>query len=1006
MNIFSNPTPDGRVKWFKVGSATVHKPRRPRVYFDQITAGYALYPLLILFGLNAVDELDRTVFGVLGPEIRDAFGLSNQGYLSLIALTLIGGLLLEVPLAYYADRLPRARIAVAGAAVWAVFGLFTGLSTTILLLVIARSGAGMGRAVVTPTHNSLLSDYYPIEVRADVFGFHRMANALGAFIGPLVGGILAQAFGWRTPFFVFFFPTVVFVILGLRLREPGRGHFEREAGGAEAAVVQTDDAPPSWAESVRILWQVRTLRRIWYSLPFLAASVIGLASLTGLYYEQIFNLSESQRGFVAAIAEPAQVVGIALGIPLASRLMLKDPGLGLKLLSFVAVGIAGAWISFALAPVLWVAVASNIAISGLSALLAPGIFASLSLAIPPKVRSLGFSMASLFILPGLIVLYIVGGIADRYGIRQGLLIMVPVFMIGALILSSASLFVKSDINKVWTSTAAQAEVRYQRARGEVKLLLVRNLDVSYDNVQVLFGVNFEIDEGEIVALLGTNGAGKSTLLKTIAGLVPADAGAIVFDGRDATYAPPHEVAERGIVMVPGGQGVFPSLTVAENLRLAGWLDKDRRSRADAITSVLEMFPVLTTRMHEPAANLSGGQQQMLTIGMALLSRPRLMMIDELSLGLAPSIVAELLRAVQVLKEQGTTVILVEQSVNVALTVAETAYFMEKGEIRFHGPTSELLERPDVLRSVFLEGAASVELDVEGPAIVHVSEAPVPEVAATAAPAGNGSHADPRLSVRGVWKHFGGISALTDVSFDVAEGEVLGFLGPNGAGKTTLFDVLCGYQPADRGDVLLDSVSISGLGPDARARRGLGRSFQDGRLFPALSVKETIAVALERSIDVRDPIAAALHLPSVADSETKVRARVDELIDLLGLGAFRDKYIRELSTGSRRVVDLACVLAHGPRVLFLDEPSSGIAQREAEALGPLLLRIRTMTGASLLIIEHDVPLLTSISDRMIALDLGEVVATGTPQEVIRDPSVVASYLGESEAVVARSGPRLE
>ena len=335
----------------------MHKPRRPHVYFDEITAGYALYPLLILFGLNAVDELDRTVFGVLGPEIRDAFGLTNQGYLSLIALTLIGGLLLEVPLAYYADRLPRARIAVAGAAVWAVFGLFTGLATTILMLVIARSGAGMGRAVVTPTHNSLLSDYYPIEVRADVFGFHRMANAVGAFIGPLVGGILAQAFGWRAPFFVFFFPTVVFVILGLRLREPGRGHFERAAGGADAAVVQTDDAPPSWAESVRILWQVRTLRRIWYSLPFLAASVIGLASLTGLYYEQVFHLSESQRGFVAAIAEPAQVVGIALGIPLASRLMLKDPGLGLKLLSFVAVGIAGAWIAFALAPVLWVAVA-------------------------------------------------------------------------------------------------------------------------------------------------------------------------------------------------------------------------------------------------------------------------------------------------------------------------------------------------------------------------------------------------------------------------------------------------------------------------------------------------------------------------------------------------------------------------------------------------------------------------------------------------------------------------
>jgi branched-chain amino acid transport system ATP-binding protein len=642
-------------------------------------------------------------------------------------------------------------------------------------------------------------------------------------------------------------------------------------------------------------------------------------------------------------------------------------------------------------------------IIGLSALLAPGVFASLSLAIPPKVRSLGFSMASLFILPGLIVLYIVGGIADRYGIRQGLLIMVPVFLIGAAILQSAASFVKSDINKVWTSTAAQAEVRLQRSRGEVKLLLVRNVDVSYDNVQVLFGVNLEVDEGEIVALLGTNGAGKSTLLKAIAGVVPADAGAIVFDGRDATYAPPHEIAARGIVMVPGGQGVFPSLTVAENLRLAGWLEPNRHERAESLRRGLEMFPVLESRMYEPAANLSGGQQQMLTIAMALLSKPRLMMIDELSLGLAPSIVAELLKAVQILKERGTTIILVEQSVNVALTVAETAYFMEKGEIRFHGPTHELLERPDVLRSVFLEGAASVELDTEGPAIIHLEE---PAPAAVIAPKSNGEHRDPRLKVDGVWKRFGGIAALTDVSFEVAEGEVLGFLGPNGAGKTTLFDVLSGYLPADHGDVLLDGTSIIGLGADARARRGLGRSFQDGRLFPALSVAETIAVALERSIDVRDPLAAALHLPAVSDSEAKVRARVEELIELLGLGAFRDKYVRELSTGSRRVVDLACVLAHEPRVLMLDEPSSGIAQREAEALGPLLLRIRAMTGASLLVIEHDVPLLTSIADRMIALDLGEIVATGTPAEVIRDPSVVASYLGESEAVVARSGPRLE
>jgi len=983
--------------------------RSPRRYFAELTAGEPLFPLLVLFGLNAVDELDRTAFGVLTPDIADAFGLSLGQMGALVALTGIASLLVEVPLGYSSDRLPRARLAIAGAAIWALFGGLTGLAGAVWVLVIARTGAGAGRAVVSPTHNSLLSDYYPPEVRPDVFGFHRIANGVGAFLGPLLGGLLAYRFDWRVPFLVFVIPTLVIVFIGRRMREPGRGRFERAASGADAAVIETDEAPPSFTESVRILMQVRTLRRIWIALPFTFGPILGFGFLLSFYYTDVFGLNAFQRGAIAAATEPMQIVAIIIGIPLASRMMLRDPGLGLRLLAVFAVGISIALVGFVVAPSVWVAVVANICASALGALLMPGILASLSLVMPPKVRSLGFALGSVFAIPGMVFLAIAASIADAFSLRIGMLVMVPIFLVGAWILSSASLYVRKDINRVWTSTAAQAEVRLKRSQGEVKLLLTRGLDVHYDGVQVLFGIDLEIDEGEIVALLGTNGAGKSTLLKAVSGLVEATNGAIVFDGRDMTYAPPDEVAGRGVVLFPGGQGVFPTLTVAEHLRLASWLHRrDRDAVAASREHVLELFPILRDRLDEPAGNLSGGQQQMLALGMAFIERPRLLMIDELSLGLAPAVVEQLLPIVRDLADRGTTIIIVEQSVNLALTLARTAYFMEKGEIRFHGPTAELLERPDVLRSVFLEGAATAAGSTGSDTVPPVGDDAHPVTTRETTPLAVVGDAPVRLGLTEVSKRFRGIAALTEVTLDARAGEILGFIGPNGAGKTTLFDVISGFTRADSGRILLgegsDAVDIGAKPPAARSRLGLGRSFQDGRLFSGLTVAEVIAVAFERHLETRDPVAAALHLPWVEETEHQVRFNVERLLETFGIADFRDKLARELSTGSRRIVDLACVVAHGPRVLLLDEPSSGIAQREAEALGPLLLRIREETGATLLVVEHDVPLLLGIADRLVALDLGQVVAVGEPEQVVHDPRVVQSYLGSGKTAVARSGTR--
>ncbi|HVV75757.1 MAG TPA: ATP-binding cassette domain-containing protein [Mycobacteriales bacterium] len=528
---------------------------------------------------------------------------------------------------------------------------------------------------------------------------------------------------------------------------------------------------------------------------------------------------------------------------------------------------------------------------------------------------------------------------------------------------------------------------------EDALLVCRDLDVGYDGVQVLFGVDMHIQRGEVLALLGTNGAGKSTLLRAISGLTMPWTGSIVFDGQEITKASAVERARAGIAQVPGGKGIFPTVTVADHFRAARWMGKKAHSAdADAAQEqVLEWFPNLRNRWDTLAGNLSGGEAQQLAVGMAFITRPQLLIIDELSLGLAPTIVERLLDVVRDLNKAGTTVVLVEQSVNVALTIAERAYFMEKGEVRFCGPTAELIERDDIVRSVFLAAADPVE-----PVPAPRKPAAKPAVGITDQPAAD------ILRVTDLSISFGGVRAVDGVSFTLRGGEILGLIGPNGAGKTTVFDMISGFLRPDTGTVWFAGNDVSSSSADARGRLGLGRSFQDARIFPSLSVAENIATSLERHLEVRDHLAAALGMPDVAELERHIAWTVSDLVELLSLGAYRDKLVRELSTGTRRMVDIAMALTYDPTVLLLDEPSSGIAQRETEALAPMLLRIRDEASCSLLVIEHDMPLICSVSDRLLALEQGHVIASGAPQDVLNDPHVIASYLGNNEATRNRSG----
>ncbi|HUR76195.1 MAG TPA: ATP-binding cassette domain-containing protein [Sporichthya sp.] len=580
--------------------------------------------------------------------------------------------------------------------------------------------------------------------------------------------------------------------------------------------------------------------------------------------------------------------------------------------------------------------------------------------------------------------------------------------------------------------------------GHQALLECTGLEVSYGRNKVLHGVDVHVAAGEVLGLLGTNGAGKSTLLRAISGLTPPRHGKIRFDGKDTTGASPMKMARLGLAYMPGGRGIFPDLSVGENLRMATWVTRKNKEHCTAaVARAIELFPQLTTRMEDRAGLLSGGQQQMLALAQALVQGPagqdgkpgaRVLLIDELSLGLAPAIVSELLEVVRHLRNEGLGILLVEQSAELALKVSDRAMFLEKGEVRFSGPAQEILDRGDLIRSVFLAGALEQadehlphieglevpEIDPEAvhearrhlddpdyvPVSVHPSHqvdevdevdddlADIVEAATAAADAAPVPQVV--IATRNLRKTFGGVAAIAGVDIDIRAGEIVGLMGPNGAGKTTILDAMSGFLVPDTGRVYFKGNDVTDLTPQARAHLGLGRSFQDAKLFPGLTVTETIAVSCERWVTSREPLAAALRLPASLLSEIDVSERVDRIITLLGLAVFQDRFASELSTGSRRLVEFGCLLAQEPDVLLLDEPAAGLARAEAELMGPLMKRIREATGGALVIVEHDVGLLRRTCDRIIALESGRVVAEGAPDDVLSDPTVIATYLGAEAA----------
>ncbi|HWE67809.1 MAG TPA: ATP-binding cassette domain-containing protein [Acidimicrobiales bacterium] len=260
----------------------------------------------------------------------------------------------------------------------------------------------------------------------------------------------------------------------------------------------------------------------------------------------------------------------------------------------------------------------------------------------------------------------------------------------------------------------------------------------------------------------------------------------------------------------------------------------------------------------------------------------------------------------------------------------------------------------------------------------------------------------RLNVEGISVSFGGVHAVVDVSFTAEPGAIVGLIGANGSGKTTTLDVLSGLVAPQQGTVRLDGVDLGEYLPEERQRVGMVRSFQDCRLYPELSVLDVLLLCedVKREVGV---LSTTLQMPWARRSERKKRAAVDEVIGGFGLERFRHHRTAELSTGTRRVVDLASIVLADPRLLLLDEPTAGIAQREAEAFIPLLRRLHQVVDTTIVLVEHDVPLVFELCSQVVVMELGSVVADGPPEVVRSDPRALAAYLGASDEAIFVSGP---
>ena len=667
--------------------------------------------MALIFGLLiAFDQLTLNSVQFLVPQIRETFHMSNGGAVFVTSASGIFFGLGAIPLGYLADRYKRVPIVGTAALASAVFALFMGLSPNSFVFFWMVALTGIATANNVAVQPPLLADNYPIGIRARMSAIMNVVSQILNNLAPIFIAAIAVwaggVDGWRWGFILLSVPVAIVAITAFTIREPPRGQFEKIDVLGE---VIEDEHPmqPSMEAGFARLKKIQTIRMAIAGFVALGFGLFALSSLQYLYVHDTLHVTNIlDRAYLAAIGGLAAVPFLYPVGRYFDRAYRRDPARALVLVGLLILPSAiftPLQVSTHSIPLFVIfGIPQSIMTACAFAMVTPVLQA----VCPYRLRGLGVAMGVMYVI-------LIGGFAgtilasfftNAIGVRGTvILIGVPTSLIGGLLLINGARYIRHDLSLVVEELLEeQEEMRKRGVEGaQTPVLQVANIDFSYGVVQVLFGVNFEIYRGECVALLGTNGAGKSTILRVISGLEVPERGVVRLNGRNITYVSPESRVKHGIVQLPGGKGVFPSLTVEQNLlvssRLLGGTSADIKAR---IAKIIEIFPELGERARQPARSLSGGQQQMLALGRVLMHEPEILLIDELSLGLAPVVVQRMLELVDELKRRGQTMIIVEQSLNVAMAISDRAIFLEKGEVRFEGSARDLVERDDLARAVF------------------------------------------------------------------------------------------------------------------------------------------------------------------------------------------------------------------------------------------------------------------------------------------------------------------